>query len=255
MRIPLKKSSILGDAPQDKKQLGQLSYNLSGISAEEEYTSKLIASAEELYKLWKEFALTGKLARNKVLTKGEDPKIYNWDSEEDRLALIDELKKSDRFSTLPEELWNALKITPREEVLRFNSTEDNNLKISQSRSAGESLTAESSVEDFILEMAKNIAKFIIENRTAFAKDDTEAFNEFIKASTISDIEQQALEFIADPSLLQNEEEPLDSEEDLPELEDLPQDETDNEEDSLPVEQPKEDDQDMVPDDILKMLEE
>jgi hypothetical protein len=66
------------------------------------------------------------------------------------------------------------------------------------KTAKESLTADSTTEEFILETAKSIADFIVLNRTAFSTDDREAVEEFITACGIADIKEKAIEFIQNP---------------------------------------------------------
>ena len=202
-----------------------------------EAQSIAVTQMNKLNKLWGRFARMGLFIEKQKLENGEAPRFYRWSNKEE---LLKDLKNSGEYDKVPQEVWDSLAKLSKEDAV--------------SLPAKESLTAESTTEEFILEMSKSIARFIVENRTAFAKDDLEAFDEFIEASRITDIRQQALEFIADPSLLEEEEEELlEPEQALPELEDLPQSD-DKEEDSLPTEQPEEVNPDMVPDDILKMLE-
>ena len=73
------------------------------------------------------------------------------------------------------------------------------------KAAKESLTAESTTEEFISEMAKNIADFILVNRTAFSTDDSEAVGEFITACGIVEIKDTALELIQNPKPVKNTE--------------------------------------------------
>jgi hypothetical protein len=107
------------------------------------------------------------------------------------------------------------------------------------KTAKESLTADSTTEEFILETAKSIADFIVLNRTAFSTDDREAVEEFITACGIADIKEKAIEFIQNPQPVENTEETEETatqQEDTQEdtQEDLPE-ETGTGDDSVPQE--------------------
>ena len=117
--------------------------------------------------------------------------------------------------------------------------------------AKEALTSESTTQEFVVELAKNIASFIVFNRTAFSQEDKEAVSEYLTASTLSEVKEKVLEFIAEPNLLQK-----DGRKDVqktPKSEEEPEEELEVDSES---EQPNKaaDKDDLVPDEILKMID-
>lgn len=121
------------------------------------------------------------------------------------------------------------------------------------KSAREALTSDSTTQDFIVEMAKNIANFITTNRTAFSQDNAEALSEFLIASSIDEVKQKALDYIDDPQLLRQEDKTNN-------VTNLETEEQPIEEQPIEAQPESQEDQqqvspdDLVSDDIMKMLE-
>lgn len=116
------------------------------------------------------------------------------------------------------------------------------------KAAKEALTAESTTEEFISEMAKNITDFIVLNRTAFSTDDSEAVGEFITACGIADIKEKAIEFIQNPQPVENTENTENTEETATQQEDTQEDA----QETLPEEAGTGDDS--VPQEVLDLLD-
>lgn len=105
------------------------------------------------------------------------------------------------------------------------------------------LTANSTPEEFIETISKSIAKVITDNREAFNPDDTAAVQELLDVLSLEDIKAAVINAMQAPV--------------EPEIE-LPQEETSTE---LPAEEPKQkaqstdsDDSDLIPDDVMSLLE-
>jgi len=117
--------------------------------------------------------------------------------------------------------------------------------------AKEALTSESTTQEFVVELAKNIASFIVFNRTAFSQEDKEAVSEYLTASTLSEVKEKVLEFIAEPNLLQE-----DGRKDVqktPKSEEEPEEELEVDSESEQLKKAADKD-DLVPDEILKMID-
>ena len=105
------------------------------------------------------------------------------------------------------------------------------------------LTANSTPEEFIETISKSIAKVIADNREAFNPDDTAAVQELLDVLSLEDIKAAIIDAMQAPV--------------EPEIE-LPQEETPTE---LPAEEPEQkaqstdsDDNDLIPDDVMSLLE-
>ena len=106
------------------------------------------------------------------------------------------------------------------------------------------LTANSTPEEFIETISKSIAKVIADNREAFNPDDTAAVQELLDVLSLEDIKAAVINAMQAPV--------------EPEIE-LPQEETSTE---LPAEEPEQkaaqstdsDDSDLIPDDVMSLLE-
>ena len=105
------------------------------------------------------------------------------------------------------------------------------------------LTANSTPEEFIETISKSIAKVITDNREAFNPDDAAAVQELLDVLSLEDIKAAVINAMQAPV--------------EPEIE-LPQEETSAE---LPAEEPKQtaqstdsDDSDLIPDDVMSLLE-
>ena len=109
------------------------------------------------------------------------------------------------------------------------------------------LTANSTPEEFIETISKSIAKVITDNREAFNPDDAAAVQELLDVLSLEDIKAAIIDVMQTPA--------------EPEVE-LPQEEpTEETPTELPVEEPKQeakpsesDDGDLIPDDIMSLLE-
>lgn len=109
------------------------------------------------------------------------------------------------------------------------------------------LTANSTPEEFIETISKSIAKVITDNREAFNPDDTAAVQELLDVLSLEDIRAAIIDVMQTPA--------------EPEVE-LPQEEpTEETPTELPDEEPKQEakpsesgDDDLIPDDIMSLLE-
>ena len=109
------------------------------------------------------------------------------------------------------------------------------------------LTANSTPEEFIETISKSIAKVIADNREAFNPDDTAAVQELLDVLSLEDIKAAVINAMQAP---------VEPEIELPQEE--PTEETPTE---LPAEEPKQkaqstdsDDSDLIPDDVMSLLE-
>lgn len=109
------------------------------------------------------------------------------------------------------------------------------------------LTANSTPEEFIETISKSIAKVITDNREAFNPDDTAAVQELLDVLSLEDIKAAVINAMQAP---------VEPEIELPQEE--PTEETPTE---LPAEEPKQkvqstdsDDSDLIPDDVMSLLE-
>lgn len=109
------------------------------------------------------------------------------------------------------------------------------------------LTANSTPEEFIETISKSIAKVIVDNREAFNPDDATAVQELLDVLSLDDIKATIIEVMQMPA--------------EPEVE-LPQEEPIEETSAeLPTEEPEQeakpaesDDDDLIPDDVMSLLE-
>lgn len=109
------------------------------------------------------------------------------------------------------------------------------------------LTANSTPEEFVETISKSIAKVITDNREAFNPDDAAAVQELLDVLSLEDIRATIVDVMQAPA--------------EPEIE-LPQEEPEEETPTeLPAEEPKQeakpsesDDSDLIPDDVMSLLE-
>ena len=109
------------------------------------------------------------------------------------------------------------------------------------------LTANSTPEEFVETISKSIAKVIVDNREAFNPDDAAAVQELLDVLSLEDIKATIIDVMQMPV--------------EPEVE-LPQEEpTEEIPTELPDEEPKQeakpsksDDNDLIPDDVMSLLE-
>ena len=109
------------------------------------------------------------------------------------------------------------------------------------------LTANSTPEEFIETISKSIAKVITDNREAFNPDDAAAVQELLDVLSLEDVRAAVINAMQAP---------VEPEIELPHEE--PTEETSTE---LPAEEPKQkaestdsDDSDLIPDDVMSLLE-
>ena len=109
------------------------------------------------------------------------------------------------------------------------------------------LTANSTPEEFVETISKSIAKVIVNNREAFNPDDAAAVQELLDVLSLEDIRAAIVDVMQMPA--------------EPEVE-LPQEEPEEETPAeLPDEEPKQEakpsesgDDDLIPDDVMSLLE-
>lgn len=109
------------------------------------------------------------------------------------------------------------------------------------------LTANSTPEEFVETISKSIAKVIVDNREAFNPDDAAAVQELLDVLSLDDIKATIIEVMQMP---------VEPEVELPKEE--PVEETPAE---LPAEEPEQEvqptesgDDDLIPDDVMSLLE-
>lgn len=109
------------------------------------------------------------------------------------------------------------------------------------------LTANSTPEEFVETISKSIAKVIVDNREAFNPDDAAAVQELLDVLSLEDIKATIIEVMQMP---------VEPEVELPKEE--PVEETPAE---LPAEEPQQEaqptksgDDDLIPDDVMSLLE-
>lgn len=103
----------------------------------------------------------------------------------------------------------------------------------------ESLTTSSTTQDFINELAKNIANFIVSNRAAFSKEDSEALGEYLSASIVEEVKSRTLELMENPQDIKRDSV-------IPEEDEIGNTET--------TELPKDTEDELVSQDIMNLLD-
>lgn len=110
------------------------------------------------------------------------------------------------------------------------------------------LTANSTPEEFIETISKSIAKVIVDNREAFNPDDAAAVQELLDVLSLDDIKATIIEIMQMPAEPETE---LPPEEPAPEPNPEPMPEPEPEPKAQPTESG---DDDLIPDDVMSLLE-